>query len=231
MVGVLPPYFVGPLGELDRDGSASVTRLLDAHSAWAFSRTVRRAPPDDSRCGGRRERALGAHGRGELVSLSLEGVPDLPDDAALVRWAMVSDDYFSTLRIPLQAGRTFDSRDHPDAPPSVVISESTAHRYWPGGEALGSRVRRGNARDATRATNVSSFVTLSSRGPTFGSSRMSTPRSRRELTFRRDAEFCGPSEEDGERASHDRLRHSRPDAPRSHGETPLAPVDSVSISL
>jgi putative ABC transport system permease protein len=59
----------------------------------------------------------------------------------------VSGDYFRTLGIPLRAGRTFDARDHPDSPPVVVISETMARRYWPGGNAVGARIRLGPDHD------------------------------------------------------------------------------------
>jgi putative ABC transport system permease protein len=57
--------------------------------------------------------------------------------------ALVSDDYFRALRIPLRRGRLFDTRDRADATPSVIISESAARRVWPGGDAIGARVRLG----------------------------------------------------------------------------------------
>jgi putative ABC transport system permease protein len=76
------------------------------------------------------------------VSFTIEGAP--PKDAQpFVLFASVSDDYFRTLRIPLRQGRTFDAQDRAGAPPTVVISESMARRYWPGGEALGARIRMG----------------------------------------------------------------------------------------
>jgi hypothetical protein len=76
------------------------------------------------------------------VSFTIEGAP--PKDAQpFVLSASVSDDYFRTLRIPLRQGRTFDAQDRATAPPTVVISESMARRYWPAGEALGARIRMG----------------------------------------------------------------------------------------
>lgn len=74
--------------------------------------------------------------------LTKEGTP--PNDAQpFVLVANVSDDYFRTLRIPLRQGRTFDPQDRADAPLTVVISESMARRYWPNGDALGTRIRLG----------------------------------------------------------------------------------------
>ena len=73
---------------------------------------------------------------------SIEGAP--PNTAEpYVAYASVSDDYFRTLRIPLLQGRTFDVSDSAGGPPTAVISESLARRYWPAGEALGARIRLG----------------------------------------------------------------------------------------
>jgi len=56
---------------------------------------------------------------------------------------VVSDDYFRLLGIPRRQGRTFDAQDRPDTPATIVISESMARRFWPEGNAIGSRVRLG----------------------------------------------------------------------------------------
>ena len=60
----------------------------------------------------------------------------------------VSDEYFRLLEIPLLQGRTFDTRDVFDAPPTAIISESAARRFWPGGNALGGRMRLGPDRNS-----------------------------------------------------------------------------------
>jgi putative ABC transport system permease protein len=81
---------------------------------------------------------------GSRWSFSIDGAPQRPDDAQpFVLFAPVSDDYFRALRIPLRQGRTFDARDREGAPPTVVISETMARRYWPSGDALGARIRFG----------------------------------------------------------------------------------------
>ena len=83
------------------------------------------------------------------TSFSIDGAPQEPTGTEpFVLRAMVSDDYFRTLRIPLRQGRTFDARDRLGAPPTVVISESMARRYWPQGDALGARIRLGPAAQA-----------------------------------------------------------------------------------
>jgi putative ABC transport system permease protein len=55
----------------------------------------------------------------------------------------ISDDYFKVFGIPVKAGRTFTTSDGLEAPPVAVISEEMAHRYWPDGNAVGSRFRWG----------------------------------------------------------------------------------------
>jgi predicted permease len=54
-----------------------------------------------------------------------------------------SEDYFSTLRIPVKQGRVFATTDRPDAPPVIVINEAMARRYWPKGNAVGAQIHIG----------------------------------------------------------------------------------------
>ena len=58
-----------------------------------------------------------------------------------VTTASVTPDYFDTLRIPLRRGRLLTAADNDKAAHVAVVSESFAKRFWPGGEALGRRVR------------------------------------------------------------------------------------------
>jgi len=52
--------------------------------------------------------------------------------------------YFQTAGIRILAGRDFLPEDgRPGAPPVVVVNERFALRYWPGGEALGKRIKYG----------------------------------------------------------------------------------------
>jgi predicted permease len=83
----------------------------------------------------------------QRMGITIEGAP--PSDAQpFLLAAVVSDDYFRTLRISVLQGRTFDARDRADAAPTVVISESAARRHWPAGDAVGSRLRLGPDRNS-----------------------------------------------------------------------------------
>jgi predicted permease len=59
------------------------------------------------------------------------------------RQETVGGDYFQAMQIPLRAGRTFDQRDGPDAPPVVVVDEFLVQRYFRGRSPLGQQIRRG----------------------------------------------------------------------------------------
>jgi putative ABC transport system permease protein len=82
-------------------------------------------------------------------SFEIEGRPWVIEGSdPFVLWTGIADNYFSTLRIPLLQGRAFDSRDHAEAPPVIIISETMARRWWPDGDAVGARIRIGPDREA-----------------------------------------------------------------------------------
>jgi putative ABC transport system permease protein len=60
--------------------------------------------------------------------------PSLPEEAG-------GPDYFRTFDIPIVRGRSFLETDREQSPKVVVISESVAHRYWPGQDPIGKRMR------------------------------------------------------------------------------------------
>lgn len=53
----------------------------------------------------------------------------------------VSRDFFSALDIRLVAGRVFDHSDRAGSPAVVVMSETAARRFWPGGSPIGERIK------------------------------------------------------------------------------------------
>jgi len=58
-----------------------------------------------------------------------------------VGWQLASNGYFKALQIPLVAGRLFDDRDGPNAPPVVIVSEAIQKRFFPNESAVGKRVK------------------------------------------------------------------------------------------
>jgi predicted permease len=69
------------------------------------------------------------------------GRPTRPDQPALLAQVRgVTPEFFSTLRIPLKRGRTFDDQDSIQSEKVVVIDEALAQQYWPGEDPVGQRM-------------------------------------------------------------------------------------------
>jgi predicted permease len=56
-------------------------------------------------------------------------------------YQFVMSDYFTTMRIPIVAGRGFDAGDTTSGGRAVVISETLARRLWKGRDPIGQRLR------------------------------------------------------------------------------------------
>jgi predicted permease len=54
---------------------------------------------------------------------------------------VVTPDYFRVMGVPLRSGRGFTESDESGGPPVVVVSATTAKRFWPKGDAVGQHVR------------------------------------------------------------------------------------------
>ncbi|HVQ16302.1 MAG TPA: ABC transporter permease, partial [Vicinamibacterales bacterium] len=67
---------------------------------------------------------------------------------------LVSPHYFSTLRIPLRAGRDFDERDNPRVPQVVIINETFARRLFPGEDPVGHTLVTGMAQQQAQVVGV-----------------------------------------------------------------------------
>lgn len=76
-------------------------------------------------------------GRAMAVALKIQERPGLepPTD---VSWIL--GNYFSTLGIRLINGRFFTPEDRAGSHPVVIVSESIAKKFWPGGDAIGKRL-------------------------------------------------------------------------------------------
>jgi putative ABC transport system permease protein len=77
----------------------------------------------------------------------IEGRPaPPPEERVEVPIDVVTDGYFDVMKIPLVAGRFFDSREvaSPDAQKSVIINETLARRFFPNEDPLGKRIRYGD---------------------------------------------------------------------------------------
>jgi predicted permease len=81
---------------------------------------------------------------GDSMGIAVEGIPDPPPDQwPDVIYRAVGPGYFSTMGIPMIRGRDFTDQDKLDSKSVVVISEKTAHHYWPGRDPIGKRLKPG----------------------------------------------------------------------------------------
>ena len=72
-----------------------------------------------------------------LTVMKVEGRPGY---TPVIRDTWVLANYFEAMGIPLLNGRYFTPEDRAGSQPVVVISEGTAKKYWPAGDAIGKRL-------------------------------------------------------------------------------------------
>ena len=86
---------------------------------------------------------LGA-GQGWGKFLSVDGrAADSMDKVPLVRFALVSPDYFRTLGIALRQGRPFAVDDKSNSQPVAIINETLARRFFPNENPIGKTIWMG----------------------------------------------------------------------------------------
>jgi putative ABC transport system permease protein len=74
------------------------------------------------------------------ATFSIYGVPDDTAKLPPAFYDSVSPSYFSTMHIPLLAGRTFAETDDAQAPGVIVLSQSAAKKFFPTEDPLGKRL-------------------------------------------------------------------------------------------
>jgi predicted permease len=78
------------------------------------------------------------------LPFKIEGRPHTQkDNDAVAGYDLVSPKYFEVFRIPLIRGRMFTVQDDGRAPGVVLISETMEKKFWPKGDAVGSRITIG----------------------------------------------------------------------------------------
>jgi predicted permease len=67
--------------------------------------------------------------------------PLTPGELINVDWAIVSADYFKTMRIPILKGRTFTRQEDSEGKPVLLIDENLARQFWPNEDAVGKHIK------------------------------------------------------------------------------------------
>ena len=76
-----------------------------------------------------------------FANVAIDGYAPAKDEDMRLNYETVGPQYFQTMRIPFVHGRDFDERDQEGTRGVVIINETMARRYWPGGDALGRRIK------------------------------------------------------------------------------------------
>jgi predicted permease len=80
------------------------------------------------------------------MTFHVEGQQPPPGEGALVaNVRAATPGYFEAIGLPLRRGRTFTAADRTDGPAVAIVVETLARRYWPDGNAVGRRLRLGDA--------------------------------------------------------------------------------------
>ncbi|MEY2537886.1 MAG: hypothetical protein QOG67_1626 [Verrucomicrobiota bacterium] len=85
---------------------------------------------------------LNGNGRSSYARADKDAPP--PNQRPVAPTHNISPGYFTTLGIPLKAGRDFDERDQSSHPMVAIISESSARRIFPGEDPIGRPLYIGN---------------------------------------------------------------------------------------
>jgi putative ABC transport system permease protein len=82
---------------------------------------------------------------GDSMPIGVEGRLDPPPDQRPdVVLRVIGPGYFTTMGISLVQGRDFSEQDKAGSVSAVIISEKTAHHFWPGENPIGKRLKPGS---------------------------------------------------------------------------------------
>ena len=88
-------------------------------------------------------------------SIEVEGYTPPPNEREQqIDQRIATPDYFRAMQIRLIKGRVFSESDTANTQPVAVIDEKMAAHFWPGGDALGKRIRNPNDPDFPWSTIV-----------------------------------------------------------------------------
>jgi predicted permease len=91
---------------------------------------------------------------GHDEQVQVEGSPAASQQEARISSVAVDENYFSTLGIPVLAGRVFTAADTAKTPAVIVINHLMAEKYWPGQNPVGNPARIENGSQSVTVVGV-----------------------------------------------------------------------------
>src|SRR6478735_4710477 len=73
--------------------------------------------------------------------IEIDGYQPPPNEQPTAEYIEVTEDYFTTLGIPIVTGREFMRTDDENAPALAIVNETMGAKYWPGKDAVGQRLK------------------------------------------------------------------------------------------
>jgi len=88
-----------------------------------------------------------------VMAVAGRPLPPLSERSGAYRH-LVTPGYFSTLEIPIRAGRDFDERDNSRVPHVAIINETFARRFFPGEDPIGRTLITGMVQRPSRVVGI-----------------------------------------------------------------------------
>jgi putative ABC transport system permease protein len=80
---------------------------------------------------------------GKFINIEGRPAPASLDEVPLIRFALISHDYFRTFGVAVRRGRAFTSGDNEDSQPVAIINEAMARRFFPDEDPVGKTIWTG----------------------------------------------------------------------------------------
>jgi predicted permease len=137
---------LSPGFEADRLVTASMDMFPSGYTGQRYRDFQRRAVEAVSALPGVTAVAFGSRmpvgfGGNNSMGVTIEGYVPRENEEVVIAYSTVGARYFEAMGIAVRQGREYNDTDTAESPRTVVINESMAKRYWPQGNALGSRIQ------------------------------------------------------------------------------------------
>jgi predicted permease len=80
------------------------------------------------------------------LSINVDGIEPPPGrEFHIVDYTAVDPGFFDAAGVRILRGRNFNQQDGPESPPTAIVNQTLAERFWPGQDPVGKTIRGGEA--------------------------------------------------------------------------------------